>query len=86
MIDTDKVVMLHEIAAIAGVTPAAVSNWRQRDYLAFPAPVAIIGDKPMPRTGRPSAVELFDLDAILRWLEATNRTTPRPKSTLLRGH
>ncbi|WP_425827564.1 N-6 DNA methylase [Streptomyces fractus] len=50
-----------EIARIAGVTRAAVSNWRRR-YDDFPAPAAGSGTSP-----------LFDLAAIHRWMAAQGK-------------
>jgi chromosome partitioning protein len=47
---------LAEIAQIAGVTPAAVSNWRAR-FADFPAPVASLRSGPV-----------FDLIPVRRWL------------------
>jgi phage terminase Nu1 subunit (DNA packaging protein) len=46
-----------EIARIAGVTRAAVSNWRRR-YDDFPAPAGGGANSP-----------LFDLDAVQAWLD-----------------
>lgn len=49
---------LVDIAAIAGVSRAAVSNWRSR-HASFPQPIAERGRSP-----------LFDAQEILRWLAA----------------
>lgn len=61
---TDEVVLVTpaEIAAVAGVTRAAVSNWRRR-YPSFPAPVSGAA-----RTAR------FSLREVDAWLERHQRT------------
>lgn len=72
LIETDNIVLLHEIAEIAGVGPSAVSNWRKR-HARFPQPVAVLGTKQSNKRGRDNAVELFDLEAIHLWLMETAR-------------
>ncbi|MFD6457030.1 N-6 DNA methylase [Streptomyces roseolus] len=58
---TDAVVTAAEIARLAGVTRAAVSNWRRR-HEDFPAPVA--GGTSSP---------LFALSDVRRWLESQRK-------------
>ena len=50
-----------EIAELAGVTSAAVANWRKR-FVDFPRPVHEVGSGPA-----------FDQDAVLEWLESKNK-------------
>lgn len=49
-----------EIAAEAGVSPAAPQKWRQR-YPDYPQPVQTIGGR-----------ALHDLDEVARWVKAHN--------------
>ena len=53
---------LVDIAAIAGVSRAAVSNWRSR-HASFPQPIAERGRSP-----------LFDAQEVLRWLAANTES------------
>jgi len=57
MVDERRLIRPSDIAALAGVQPSAVSNWRKRSNSGFPEPVA--GSR-----GRP----LFDYDEVVAWL------------------
>ena len=60
---------LPDVARLAGVQRPVVSMWRRRyeaAELPFPRPVARVNKR-----------ELFDADAVLRWLEATGRAQGR---------
>ncbi|MER7909938.1 N-6 DNA methylase [Streptomyces sp. NPDC096068] len=59
---SDAVVTAAEIARIAGVGPAAVSNWRKR-HPDFPTPVAGTASSPQ-----------FSLDETVEWLRAHGRS------------
>jgi type I restriction-modification system DNA methylase subunit len=58
-------ISMSQIAELAGVTPAAVSNWRKR-----------FEDFPTPAGKSDAGHDLFDLDAVERWLRSTGRTSP----------
>ena len=53
-----------QIAAMAGVTVSAVSNWRKR-----------FDDFPRPAEGVPGGRDLFDLGEVEHWLQAHGRLT-----------
>jgi hypothetical protein len=62
-----------EIARLAGVTRATVSNWRRR-HADFPAPV-----------GGTEASPTYDLDAVRSWLAARGQLPPRSPADDLRA-
>src|SRR5664280_2044872 len=61
---SDDLVGVHEIAAVAGVSRQAVTNWRTR-HVGFPKPVADLRSGPV-----------FDRQEVLGWLSA-NRSAER---------
>lgn len=60
MIDADDLISSADIAAIFGVTRAAVSNWKRR-WSDFPNPVA--------RVGPVKNIDLYLRSEILAWVE-----------------
>ena len=62
-IPSDRQVTAADIARLAGVTRAAVSNWRRR-HDDFPSP-----------SGRTSSSPLFSLEEVRAWLESQNKGT-----------
>ncbi len=52
-----RVIRASDIASLAGVSPAAVANWRDRHKDTFPTP-----------TGGTTARPLYDYDEVVRWL------------------
>ena len=86
MTDTTEHALLapSDIAEIAGVSRAAVSNWRRRENLGFPAP-----------TGGTTSRPLFDKAAVLAWLRAQGKSVNQDRMSvnavwelinLMRGH
>lgn len=61
MTSTSGRLAIKDIASLAGVTRAAVSNWRSRNE-DFPAPVE----------GSPERRPLFDMHEVVRWLKQKN--------------
>lgn len=61
---------LYEIAEMAGVTPAAVANWRSR-YSDFPAPVSNLKSGPV-----------FDYNQIRKWLKKRRKNMTTTISTI----
>lgn len=58
-----------QVAALAGVAPSTVSNWRARSS-SFPSP-----------SGGSSARPLFDMDEILTWLKSSGKVMALPEKS-----
>jgi SAM-dependent methyltransferase len=72
-VGVNKEVTAADIARIAGVGRAAVSNWRRR-HPDFPAPV-----------GGPATSPIFDWQEVEAWLAANGRSASRPTRTKAAG-
>lgn len=64
---TRQLVSPSQVAALAGVAPSTVSNWRARSS-SFPSP-----------SGGSSARPLFDMDEILTWLKTSGKAVALPE-------
>jgi hypothetical protein len=68
----DQLLTASEIAALAGVGPSAVSNWRKR----FP-------EFPQPAATAPSGGDLFDAREVTSWLGSRGRAPRQAEQTRL---
>lgn len=62
LIETDNIITSSQIAAMLGVAPSAVSNWKKR-HKDFPEPIFVA-----PTTQGPP-ISLYDVEKVLAWYE-----------------
>lgn len=65
IVEVDDIVATVDIAMMLGVTPAAVSNWRKRDYTGFPEPITVVANNRIP---------LWRKSAVVHWWRGKHAT------------